>query len=580
MNTLYLEGVSGKLFANLYLPEYVNNPTAWIIVFPAFGDEMNKCRGMVSSQARSLSRAGFAVLVPDLYGTGDSEGDFSDADWSVWCSDMQRLVEWAKGKGAFSISFLGVRLGCLLAADVASSLDFTPDRLVFWQPISDGKQAMTQFLRLRVASTMMSGEKITVADLRSLSSQGTAIEVAGYEIASDLLEAIDQLKLEVLLQSDCDITWIEVVSNKDKPLPLGSRKKIEALQGMGKRIDVTLITGDAFWSTQEITNLPQLIVNTTSIFSKVVSPASGQCDQHYFDHEMRCGIERAVSFSCSGANLLGVLHQPEPAKSRGILLVVGGPQYRIGSHRQFVLISRALAAEGYPVFRFDYRGMGDSEGELKGFEHISQDITAAIDTFYKEVPSIEKVVIWGLCDAASAAAFYSPGDQRVEGLVLLNPWVRSEQGAAKAYLKHYYIKRLFTLSFWDKVLKGKFDVSGSLQSLFTMMVQSRSSGKVCDDNETPVERTKIDSSPVTAGLSSRLFHALKGFKGKVLFVLSENDLTAAEFKESVKQSKPFSRLISESRFTTKHLLQADHTFSKREWRDSVIRFTLVWLASW
>ena len=81
--------------------------------------------------------------------------------------------------------------------------------------------------------------------------------------------------------------------------------------------------------------------------------------------------EDAVVFQCEGASLVGILHVPEREPARiGVLVIVGGPQYRVGSHRQFVLMARSLAQSGYAVLRFDYRGMGDSDGEMRTFESV------------------------------------------------------------------------------------------------------------------------------------------------------------------------------------------------------------------
>src|SRR5690349_15977659 len=96
--------------------------------------------------------------------------------------------------------------------------------------------------------------------------------------------------------------------------------------------------------------------------------------------------ERTVVFECAGERLVGVVHAG--AASVGVLVVVGGPQYRAGSHRQFVLMARELARAGYPVLRFDYRGMGDSDGAPCSFEQIDPDIRAAIDAFMKHEPQL------------------------------------------------------------------------------------------------------------------------------------------------------------------------------------------------
>ncbi len=133
--------------------------------------------------------------------------------------------------------------------------------------------------------------------------------------------------------------------------------------------------------------------------------------------------ETALCFPCAGETLVGILAAPKASAETGIVIIVGGPQYRVGSHRQFVHIARALASAGYAVLRMDYRGMGDSEGNQRDFQAVDDDIKSGIDTLFKQVPTLKKVALWGLCDAASAALLYlhRSADLRVHGLCLLNP---------------------------------------------------------------------------------------------------------------------------------------------------------------
>ena len=135
--------------------------------------------------------------------------------------------------------------------------------------------------------------------------------------------------------------------------------------------------------------------------------------------------ERVVTFDCQGDSLYGVMHLPETPGTRAVLVVVGGPQYRAGSHRQFTLLARSLAMNGVAAMRFDYRGMGDSEGAERAFGDVQDDIAAAIDAFMAAAPGVREIVLWGLCDGASAAMMYAPLDARVSGVVLLNPWIRT-----------------------------------------------------------------------------------------------------------------------------------------------------------
>ena len=185
--------------------------------------------------------------------------------------------------------------------------------------------------------------------------------------------------------------------------------------------------------------------------------------------------EHAMSFACAGEDLLGIVTTPEQPRSTGVLVLVGGPQYRVGSHRQFLLLARALAKAGYPVMRFDYRGMGDSTGDLRNFEAVNDEITAAIDAFRQQCPIVVKVVLWGLCDAASSSLLYwdATQDARIGGFVLLNPWVRSETTLARAHIKHYYGQRLLEADFWHKLITGKVGLGRAMGGFFRSVLATR-----------------------------------------------------------------------------------------------------------
>ncbi|AHK78748.1 hydrolase [Ectothiorhodospira haloalkaliphila] len=283
----------------------------------------------------------------------------------------------------------------------------------------------------------------------------------------------------------------------------------------------------------------------------------------------------AFLFHVDEAPLVGIIHPGAEEARTGVLIVVGGPQYRVGSHRQFLLLARDLSAQGIPVMRFDYRGMGDAGGDQRDFEHIDKDIEAAIDAFQSRMPHLERVVIWGLCDAASAALMYAWRDPRVAGLVLLNPWVRTEQSLAKTYLKHYYVKRAFSRDFWSGVLSGRFDPLGSLCSLADLVRRTVAR---------PPERSGTSNGPssrnavLQGGLPERMASGWQRFEGRILLILSGDDLTAAEFRDVAAGSPTWAGLLDESRVTVQELAQANHTFSRKEWRGQVSRWTLEWFS--
>ena len=277
--------------------------------------------------------------------------------------------------------------------------------------------------------------------------------------------------------------------------------------------------------------------------------------------------EEGVVFPCQGEELVGILHPGAASASVGVLVVVGGPQYRVGSHRQFVLLARHLAAAGIPVLRFDYRGMGDSGGAPRDFTRVSADIAAAVEAFLRVVPGLGQVVIWGLCDAATAAAFYAPSDARVCGLVLLNPWVHTEQGAAQTQLRHYYHRRLLQAEFWHKLIRLRFDWRQSWRSFRELV---RRSGWLPG---------QVDGAAAAAGrsLPQRMVEGVGAFRGPVLVVLSGNDLTAAEFRDCMAASQEWRAIMRRPAVRCRDLSEADHTFSRREWRDQVAQWTADWV---
>jgi exosortase A-associated hydrolase 1 len=278
---------------------------------------------------------------------------------------------------------------------------------------------------------------------------------------------------------------------------------------------------------------------------------------------MTAAQERPVTFDCEGDTLVGVLHAPRRQGHTGVVVVVGGPQYRVGSHRQFTLLARELANQGIAALRFDYRGMGDSDGAARSFEAVDADIRAAIDHMAAELPAVRSIYLWGLCDGASAALMYAPTDERVAGLVLLNPWVRTEQGLARAYVTHYYGNRLLSADFWKKLFTGRLAAVRSLREFAANALRARARGT---------------GGPASAtAYTERMVAAMRRFQNPVLLVLSGEDLTAAEFRAWVSQAAERRAAFTRDGIDRLEVASANHTFSSAHWRSIVATGTVDWI---
>lgn len=282
--------------------------------------------------------------------------------------------------------------------------------------------------------------------------------------------------------------------------------------------------------------------------------------------------EQTITFDCEGYRLVGIVAQPIQPNKIGVVIVVGGPQYRAGSHRQFTLLARYLAAQGVASIRFDYRGMGDSEGEMRNFENVDADIGAAINTLIQNVPAVSSIALWGLCDAASAALYYAHTDPRVTDLILLNPWVHHEALAAKARLKHYYLSRIMQRSFWSKLFSGSIALRDSIGGLGKSVRSTASSGTTHAANAAP-----IDPRHGSAGYIEKMLQGLTRFPGRVLFVLSGEDLVAQEFTALLRQDSRWRKACNLPKFVTRTLGTANHTFSSKAGRGQVEKLTSDWI---
>ena len=294
----------------------------------------------------------------------------------------------------------------------------------------------------------------------------------------------------------------------------------------------------------------------------VALPASANSASPYREEAVMFGDDRWV----------GILSLPNNTPKSVVIVVVGGPQYRVGSHRQFVQLSRALAMRGHATLRFDCAGMGDSPGELRNFLNINEDIGAAITFVQGRLPNVEALALWGLCDGASAALLYvhAKGNTGIKGLCLLNPWVRSEASQAQTQVKHYYVERLKQAAFWRKLLTGKVAATAVLElgRAIRTLWRSKNSAVASGASET---------SGLNLPFQSRMALAWKTYSGAILLVLSGDDYTAKEFLGTVEQDALWKGSLQRRHLTRHDVAQADHTFSGVKARLQLEELTANWL---
>lgn len=270
----FLKASVGERYCLYHSPDSSTQIRGALVYVHPFGEEMNKSRRMAALQARAFAKAGFAVLQIDLFGCGDSSGDFAEARWEIWREDVLAASSWLAERTGMVTSLWGLRLGALLALDLAANSNRDFAGLLLWQPVVNGEQFMTQFLRMRLASEILgNGQEQSggTQAMRNRLAAGESLEIAGYELAPALVASIDGLRAADLVVTSMPIHWFELVTEAGRPMPPAAARVAEGWEGQGVDMHRHVVPGKPFWSSQEIEECPALLSDTTRFADEVLS---------------------------------------------------------------------------------------------------------------------------------------------------------------------------------------------------------------------------------------------------------------------------------------------------------------------
>lgn len=270
----FLKAGAGERFCLYHALENGETPRGAFVYIHPFAEEMNKARRMAALQARAFAKAGLAVLQIDLFGCGDSSGDFSEARWEIWKDDVQTAAQWLENRTGMSVGLWGLRLGALLALDIAASTKRPFEELILWQPVTNGETFLTQFLRMRLAGEMLaSGAEKSggTQELRAKMATGESLEVAGYELAPELAASIDSMNAARMAVTTAPVHWFELVADAGRPMPPAADRVASTWEERGVQVHRHLVPGTPFWASQEITECDALLSATTGLFKEVLA---------------------------------------------------------------------------------------------------------------------------------------------------------------------------------------------------------------------------------------------------------------------------------------------------------------------
>ena len=246
-------------------------------------------------------------------------------------------------------------------------------------------------------------------------------------------------------------------------------------------------------------------------------------------------MRRLLSFPCEGAALAATLD--EAAGSTGLLIVSGGNEIRIGAHRGMARLAADVAGAGFPVFRFDRRGIGDSEGENGEFTTNGPDISAAIAAFRSECPHIERIVAFGNSDAASALILHRPAG--IAAHILANIWVvePSDDLPPPAAIRARYVERLRDPKAWLGLFTGAINLKKLASGLL-----------------------RIAKPQAPSSLAESVAAGLAALDGSVTILLAARDGTAIAFADAW-NGAPFATARARADIRVQSIDSASHSFA-------------------
>lgn len=258
-------------------------------------------------------------------------------------------------------------------------------------------------------------------------------------------------------------------------------------------------------------------------------------------------MRRWLSFDGTGAACAASLD--DGGRPLGVVIVSGGSELACGAHGGMAQVAAVLAERGACVLRFDRPGVGDSTGVDPGFEASAPVIADAVRALHSACRHVERIVLVGNCDAASALLLAeerlrgeaSVGEVAIAALVLTNVWLddRTADGddalPPPAAIRSRYLARLASPREWWRLVSGGVDLRKLLAGL-----------------------SAAAKAPALTGLTERLAAAAGQIRVPVIVLLAKGDPTAVGFADACSRQPLKS---ATQHFDVRHYASRSHSFA-------------------
>ncbi|MFL6692686.1 MAG: alpha/beta fold hydrolase [Ramlibacter sp.] len=536
-----------------------------VVVCPPIGHEAVSGYAILVQLANHLAGQGFPVLRFDYHGTGESAGAHTDGGRvAAWLASVEAAAANAgRLSGASQVALLGVRLGAVLALEVAARSALV-ENLVLWAPCPSGRSFVRE-LRMggfvaAEGSVRAQGYWYSAETLRDLA----ALDPGGQPLGPGR---------RVLLVGRDDV-------QVEQPLAV-------ALRRCGAEVDFRVLPGYSamLQNGRFAGRVDQRLLDPLSAWL-MASPAAAALQAESLPvPAMRSrwvgNVRDSLVRFGKESRLCGVLSEPagEPRPRSGTVIVFlnAGHAYRVGPHGTYVQLARMLAESGYSVLRMDLAGVGDSEPEdparapeLYALASVD-DVRCAIDRLV--ALGHHDILLAGLCSGAYLAFQASLRDPRVHGVILMNPrlldWTPATPGedwdsSQELYPKpaRAYGRALLHWSAWRRLLTGDISLGWIVQR-FASLTAAR------------LRRRLRTSDPPEESLLGKMRRLCD--RGVSVLLLVADDAESRQYLE-FHFGRCGRQLRGHPSFRMASIRDADHTFTRHDNVEAVSQAILDALA--
>ena len=625
----YFNNLNSTLFGVIHCPILNKKRENFgFIICSAFAEERGFTQKLMVEWARHLCNMDYYVMRFDYRGYGDSEGLFESYNINNYLEDLGGAIsEFKKKMDVNIVGFCGIRLGATIAALGANI--FAPNAcLILWEPIVNGDKYTDALLRWVIAKEMVNTGKAprNRNQLKDQLLNGDDVVVEGHPINLSIYESLTNINLldsDIKLKGPVQIIQFSKVPNQK---PRRDLLDLQTLYSNMTDVKFEIITLPPLW-----TQTKEYIVNPAVLFEKSInwiqnssflshSNASSpdisknsnivennldimnisECNSYNCKNHLSVNnsIEKTVEFECEGYQLRGILHLPKcDFKDKPVIIFLSpGFNCRTARYRLYLRTAREIVKHGWAVLRFDYRGLGDSDGVLN-FNYLYDlynkiengffmpDVMSAIH-FIKNELNLDKVILIGLCGGSVAAIHTVVQTQSVIGLIPVETpllYTTNDKtaasiddrpithGQADTFLISYFNK-IFSINAWKKFLTFKSEYRILIKSIISAI------SKRIYFKKDSIKNDQWFQDRLGPRTNLRLIHHLKTFLNrgiKTFFIFSSNH-NAWNFDE-IKAGLISNNKIALNNITQHTIKNADPGFSIPEHSREFIDITVNWL---